>query len=183
MKLSEKSTLQDCAYAVCTQLEKSGITAVLTGGSAATFHAPKALQSYDLDFIITARGESSGGTAALKDIGYQIKGNYYVHENAHFPLEFLPGPLMIGDEIVSQWETKCRESDNSIVHLLTATDSCRDRLAAFLFWNDFSGLEQALEIAKCERVDFELIKDWCQSEQHPQKFEMFISRFNKLKSH
>lgn len=36
-----------------TALTEAGVTAVLTGGSAATFYAPHAYQSGDLDFVVT----------------------------------------------------------------------------------------------------------------------------------
>jgi len=38
---------------------------VLTGGSAATFYAPHAYQSDDLDFVITLRGNGDGARADL----------------------------------------------------------------------------------------------------------------------
>jgi hypothetical protein len=62
------STLTDIAFAVCTALERAGFVAVLTGGSAATFYAPDAYQSKDLDFVITLRGQA--GEEALKAIGF-----------------------------------------------------------------------------------------------------------------
>lgn len=51
--ITATSSLVDVAFAVGTALERAGITAVLTGGSAATFYAPDAYQSSDLDFLIT----------------------------------------------------------------------------------------------------------------------------------
>jgi hypothetical protein len=47
------SSLVDVAFAVCTALDRDGITAVLTGGSAATFYAPEAYQSEDADFVLS----------------------------------------------------------------------------------------------------------------------------------
>jgi len=97
---SSPSALIHVAFEVCTALERVGTTAVLTGGSAATFYAPDACQSFDIDFVITMRSESGGGRQALLDIGYTLKGDYYVHDQWPFPLEFPPGPLMIGSDQV-----------------------------------------------------------------------------------
>lgn len=54
--ITASSTIVDVAFAVCTALERAKIIAVLTGGSAATYYAPEAYQSRDLDFVITLRG-------------------------------------------------------------------------------------------------------------------------------
>jgi hypothetical protein len=71
------STLAEVAFAVCTALERSGFRAVLTGGSAATYYAPEAYQSGDLDFVITLRGKE--GEKALASLGFERKGDFYRH--------------------------------------------------------------------------------------------------------
>lgn len=168
------STLTDVAFAVCTALEGSGYRAVLTGGSAATFYAPEAYQSADLDFVITLHGKA--GEKALASLGYRRKGDFYVHPRSPFPLEFPNGPLAVGEDRISTWSTFRRKKE--VLHVLTPTDSCRDRLASFLFWNDFSGLEQALSVqrARASEVDLKLIEDWCRREGHPEKFALFAAR-------
>jgi hypothetical protein len=84
------STLTDVAFAVCTALDRNGFHAVLTGGSAATYYAPDAYQSGDLDFVLTLRGTE--GEAALISLGFFRKGDFYRHPHTHFLLEFPPCP-------------------------------------------------------------------------------------------
>jgi hypothetical protein len=172
--ITSTSTLIDVAFAVCTALENEGFVVVLTGGSAATFYAPKAYQSKDIDFVITLRGKA--GERALIALGYRRKGDYYVHEASPFPVEFPPGPLAIGDDLVTTWNTVRREGE--LLHILSRTDSCRDRLASFLFWNDFRGLEQALAVfsSRPEDVDLETIQDWCRRERQSDKYAVFKAR-------
>ena len=88
---------------------------------------------------------------------------------------------MIGDDHITQWATVERGGGERL-HVLSATDSCRDRLAALLFWNDFSGLEQALAVFRAQRseIDLALIKDWCARERQPAAFEMFANRLGGL---
>lgn len=175
--ISETSTLSDVAFEVCTALDAVGFVSVLTGGSAATFHAPDAYQSDDLDFVLTLQGK--GGEQALESIGFRRRGNFYVHDRTHLTLDFPPGPLAIGEDLVTRWNTARRKGKPpGLVHVLTPTDSCRDRLASFLFWNDFSGLEQALAVARAKpgEVDLGLVSDWCLREGHPEKFELFATR-------
>jgi len=178
--LCASSSLVDVAFAVCTALERSGITAVLTGGSAATYYAPDAYQSSDIDFVITFTGEASKGERALEGLGYRRRSDFYVHPAAAFPLEFPPGPLMIGSDVVRSWGTETRPAER--LHVLTPTDCCRDRLAALLYWNDFSGLEQALSVCRAQwrRVDVAAIRDWCERERQREKFELFEKRLARL---
>ncbi len=181
MTLSETSTLVDVAFAVCTALDRSSITAVLTGGSAATYYAPDAYQSSDIDFVITFTGDRGQGEPALRGLGYQRHGDFYVHPAAVFPLEFPPGPLMVGDDLVRTWTTETRQREQQL-HILSPTDCCRDRLAALLYWNDFSGLEQALAVCRAQwkRIDMGAIRDWCGRESKTDKFELFEKRLARL---
>ena len=61
---------------------------------------------------------------------------------------------------------------------MSPTDSCRDRLASFLFWNDFSGVEQALAVLRAysTEVEFDAIRAWCKREGQLEKFSIFESR-------
>lgn len=52
-QITEKSSLEDVCFTVCTALAHVGTNAVLAGGSAATYYAPHAYQSRDADFIVT----------------------------------------------------------------------------------------------------------------------------------
>lgn len=172
--IGPKSTLAEVAFAVCTALDRISITAVLTGGSAATYYAPDAYQSRDLDFVVTL--QAPGGGAELAKLGFSEGGQVYRHPDTHFTLDFPRGPLAVGDDLVDEWRTDRREGE--LLHVLSPTDSCRDRLASFLFWNDFSGLEQALGVARTQRrkVDLAKIEAWCRKESHLEKFGLFRSR-------
>jgi len=176
--ISPSSTLTQVAFAVCTALHRTGYTAVLTGGSAATYYAPRAYVSRDIDFVLTLH--STGGEEALKKLGYRRKHDFYTHPDSPFPLEFPPGPLAIGDDLVRTWKTVHRRT--KVLHVLTPTDSCRDRLASFLFWKDFNGLEQALAVCRAQgaRVKLKEVRDWCLREQKADEFQLFRRRLLDL---
>lgn len=162
------------AFSACTALNRAGYTTVLTGGSAATFYAPAAYQSKDIDFVITLWGKA--GEEALASVGFKRKGDFYLHAKSPFSLEFPPGPLAIGEDLVTNWSTIKRKRE--LLHVLSPTDACRDRLASYLFWNDFSGLEQAIAVqrARSKEVDLKSVRAWCRREGHAQKYELFASR-------
>lgn len=70
-----------------------------------------------------------------------------------------------------------RRARDRLLHVLTPTDSCRDRLAGFLAWNDFSGLEQALGVCRARGdVDLDLVRDWCARMGQRKKWELFAAR-------
>jgi len=60
------------------------------------------------------------------------------------------------------------------VLMLSATDSCRDRLTAFYFWSDRQSLRTAVQIAKRCRVDLERIRKWSAKEGQQAGFDAFM---------
>jgi hypothetical protein len=103
--IGPQSTLAEVALIVCSEFSKVGITAVLTGGSAATFYAPEAHQSHDLDFVITMRGATHGGPS-LAALGFAQKNQFYAHPQTRFTIDFPPGPLAVGDDTITEWRTE-----------------------------------------------------------------------------
>jgi len=173
MKISRSTSLSDTAFAVCSALDEAGITAVLTGGSAATVYAPHAYQSRDLDFIVELRARGSNANEALISLGYQLEVDHYLHNENPLILEFPSGPLAVGGDLIREWDTLRKE--DYLLHIINPTDSCRDRLAGFLFWNDRGSLEQAVAVAAAQtpRVNLEAIRSWCNSESRLEKFMEF----------
>lgn len=174
MTIRASSSLADVAFAVCTVLKENEITGVLTGGSAATFYAPSVYQSRDLDFVITiatARGRKQAG-AAMIDLGYRLAGQTYIHASNPFTVEFPPGPLAIGDDLIVQWKTVKRRTE--ILHVLTPSDCVRDRLLwYYLQPNDRSSLQAAIGVAQRKDVDLRRIAKWSKREGFDVRFREF----------
>lgn len=119
--------------------------------------------------------ETGSPTHALETLGYRREGHDYVHVESSFQLEFPPGPLAIGDDLVTAWVTL--HDGDRLLHLLSPTDSCRDRLAAFYHFNDRSALEQALSVytANAGRIDLGTIEAWSAREGHGRRCAEFIA--------
>jgi hypothetical protein len=158
---------------VCSALDRAGIVAVLTGGSAATVYAPHAHQSRDLDFIIESRAEDSDAGMVLESLGYRRVQDHYEHSENPLLLEFPQGPLSIGGELIRTWDTM-RDKQYRL-HIISPTDCCRDRLAGFLFWRDRGSFEQAVSVGRAQkrRVDLEAVRTWCDSEGHADDYQEF----------
>lgn len=173
MKISRTTSLRDVAFVVCTALHESGTEAVLTGGSAATVYAPQAYQSHDIDFIVTFSSPETEPGRVLAGLGYREAGDHYEHARSELILEFPRGPLAVGGDLIHRWDT-LREGD-MLLHIITPTDSVRDRLAGFLFWSDRGSLDQAVAVASAMRnkVDLDAVGRWCRSEGKAEEFEEF----------
>jgi len=76
---------------------------------------------------------------------------------------------MIGDDRVGAWDTIAR--DDQKLHILSRTDSTRDRLAAFFHWNDRSSLRAALAVARSGEIDLALIRAWSIREKSDARFD------------
>lgn len=178
MKIDPRTPLPEVARAVCTALDAIGVTAVLTGGSAATFYAPDAYQSDDIDFVTVSFRAPSDAVVDehLAAIGFERRRDHYEHPASPFPIEFPPGPLAVGRQILQRWRTDRR--GDTVLHVLEPTDSCKDRLAAFLHWNDRSGLAQAVAVARANphEVDFADLQAWARVEGALGKYAEFTRR-------
>lgn len=183
MTIRASSSLADVAFAVCTVLKENEITGVLTGGSAATFYAPNVYQSRDLDFVITiatARGRKQAG-AALIGLRYRLAGQTYIHASNPFTVEFPPGPLAIGDDLVEKWNTVKRRTE--ILHVLTPTDCVRDRLLWFYLQpTDRSSLRAAVGVAQRKDIDLRGIAKWSRREGFEARFREFEAAMRPQKA-
>ena len=94
--------------------------------------------------------------------GFSRRENQYFHSRARFYVEFPPGPLSIGKDYgITPVEIHL---GRKVVLGLSATDSCRDRLASYFHWNDREGLRAAIAIVQRGKVDLEKIASWAHQE-------------------
>jgi hypothetical protein len=171
MKLTERSGVRQVAASVSGALAQSGIRAVLTGGGCASIYTDGLYKSVDLDYVLQSAVTQFNLDNAMANAEFERQENQYFHPRARFYVEFPPGPLGIGkDYRIVPIELKI---GNSTVLALSSTDSCRDRLAAFLHWRDQQNLRTAVQIALRREVDLELIRSWCVSEGVPRGFDEF----------
>lgn len=177
MRLGKRSLLADVAACVAAALRSAGIRAVLTGGACASLYSGGRYKSSDLDFIIQNALSDAQLDAAMASIGFKRVGNQYEHPATPFFVEFPAGPLGIGDDVHIQ-PVKCRIR-GTVVSALSATDSCRDRLAAFYHWNDRQALSVAVTIAHRHRVNLRSIRQWSAHEGALPKFEEFMSAVSR----
>ena len=171
MRIGPRSSLAAVAIAVGDALRRHGIRAVLTGGACASLYTRGSYQSRDMDFIAVGAVTQPGLDRAMASVGFRRKGDRYVHPAVSFYVEFPRGPLAIGDDYQISPVTRSTAAGRAFV--LSATDSCRDRLAAFYHWNDRQSLGVAVSIARRNRVDLARIRRWSAREGFPDRFVEF----------
>ncbi len=177
MKLTRDSTLPQVALAVGAQLTRRGIRAVLTGGACVSIYTGTYV-SQDADFVLQSNVRQQALDEALGELGFERRGDRYVHPDVHFFVEFPPGPLSIGEDLAIR-PVEIPVAGTGPALALSATDSCRDRLAAFYHWNDRQGLRLAVEIARKQTVDLDAVKAWSVNEDMAEKYEEFAGEVRR----
>ena len=119
--------------------------------------------------------------AALAGIGFRRDGDRFVHSGTRFFVEFPRGPLAIGDDVDVKPVVLKVARGRTLA--LSATDACRDRLAAFYHWSDRQSLQSAVEIAKRHRVNMAAVRRWSEREGHLDKFEEFRAALRAVRQH
>jgi hypothetical protein len=171
--ITRRSTIADVAAEVAASLRDARFVAVLTGGACATIYSAGAYQSHDLDFIIRDGGGRKALDAAMAAAGFTRDHDRYVHAATDFYVEFPRGPLSIGDDVdITPVELKVGRGRTLA---LSATDACRDRLAAFYHWSDRQSLRSAVAIARRHRVRMAVIERWSIREGQAARFAEFRS--------
>ena len=171
MTITRRSGIADVAASVATALARSGVHAVLTGGACATLYSEGAYQSHDLDFIVPDTSTRKTVDQAMASIGFIRDGDRYVNRQTTFFVEFPRGPLAIGEDLdIRPIRLKL---PGGYTLALSATDACRDRLAAFYHWSDRQSLQAAVDIALRRRVGLATIRRWSQREGALAKFREF----------
>lgn len=154
-------------------LERAGIRAVLTGGACAAIYTAGGYQSEDVDFVLQSAPSQVDLDQAMASIGFRRRGDQYFHRKTRFFVEFPAGPLGIGRDISLTAVKRKIGAAGPAIRLLSATDSCRDRLAAFYHWNDRQSLDAAVRIALKNRIDINRIRSWSAREHASEGFKTF----------
>jgi hypothetical protein len=179
VKLTSRSTLADVARCVSGALEAAGIRAVLTGGACVHIYTKGRLASGDLDYILLDAVSAARLDAAMKVAGFSRRGQAYTHPRSPYVVEFPPGPLAIGADLRVR-PVPIRIGRTSVL-ALSPTDSCRDRLAAFYYWNDRQTLRAAVAIATRRRVDLRRIRAWSRREGFEEKLSVFLEEIERTR--
>ncbi len=172
MKIDWKNIkIKNLAALVCHELNIGEIDAVLVGGACVSIYTNNTYVSYDLDFV--SHSSLKDITGILSGLGFQRESSrHFIRKDCPVFIEFVSPPVSVGNEPIKKEETiKTRFGS---LRLLTPTDSVKDRLAAYYHWNDPQALEQAVMVAKAQKVRLPEVRKWSEKEGHKEKFDIFV---------
>jgi len=168
----EMTKFELTAY-IQSALEEQKIHVVLSGGAAVSFYSDNAYVSYDLDLVNLFSVERKRIKQVMESLGFVEEGRYFTYTGTDFFIEFPPGPLTVGVEPVKNVDEV--RFVTGTMRIISATDSVKDRLAAFYHWGDEQCLKQARLIKERNKVDLDEIERWSKGEGKQREFLRFIS--------
>jgi hypothetical protein len=115
----------------------------------------------------------------MATVGLSRRGDRYEHPHARYYVEFPVGPLAIGSDLAIRPVEIRRSGVRALA--LSATDCCRDRLAAFYYWNDRQSLRNAVLVAVRNRVRMVAIEEWSRREGAAAGFEEFRAELRRAR--
>lgn len=175
--ITKRTSLEALAARVSQALIDAGVNAVLSGGAVVSIYSRNEYESGDLDFI------SGAGLERISDVmeglGFTRKGRSFLHRETPYFVEFPPGPLAIGDELIKEDEVAEKRTKEGKIRLLTPTQCVMDRLAAYFHWNDLQSLDQAVMVATRQKISIPALEAWARREGMAEKIRAFKERLGK----
>lgn len=170
-------SIKELAALVAGKLNENGIDAILVGGACVSIYTKNKYRSGDLDFVSGSSLKEI--SPILAELGFERKSSrHFEKKDCPFFIEFVAPPAAIGSEPVKGKSILKTRLGNII--LLTPTDSVKDRLAAYYHWNDPQSLEQALMLAKSQKINLREVKRWSDKEGYKEKYNFFLRTLAKV---
>ena len=165
--IHEMNQAEIAAY-VQTELRKANISVILSGGAVVGIYSQGEYVSKDIDLVNARFTEMKRITHIMESLGFRSVGRHYEHPESEHIIEFPPGPLTLGDELIEV--TNQLTFETGILDILTPTDCVKDRLANYYYYNDNQCLRQAELVAKNNDINLAEIEAWSGEERQLDKF-------------
>lgn len=162
--ISVETSVEELAAIVSRALEEAGIAATLSGGAAITLYAENQYVSGDLDFVTNARMDVIA--KALAPLGFVTRKGVreFRHPDTELYVEFPPGPLAFGETVVGDRESTMMHTEYGPLRIVTPTQIVMDRLAAFVHWHDGQAYDQAVMVARHQKLEWGRLYAWAERE-------------------
>lgn len=166
----QKVGIKKLAAIISAHLQKNGIEVVLVGGACVSLYSDNQYISYDIDLVTESSIKKI--TPVFEELGFQnTGGRLFENPQCKFLIDFPAPPVSIGAEPISKFNNL--KTRFGTICLLTPTDCVKDRLAAYFFWNDHQSLDQAVMVAKRNKIHLPEIKRWAEKQGAIEKHEFF----------
>jgi hypothetical protein len=170
MKDIKSMTQAELAAYVQDHLRKMGINVVLSGGATVAIYSNNEYVSNDIDLIDIHFADGKKLKLAMEEIGFRAAGRSFEYPDTQLFVEFPPGPLSAGDELIKDViEIKY---ETGILKVISPTECVKDRLTWYYHMGDQQCLSQAILVAKNNKIDITEIKRWSEAERKGKEFEL-----------
>ena len=164
--------LKEAAATIFARLDRNGHEPILAGQACAAIYGGGGIRSHALEFVIrdfTAQQIN----ALMAELGFALKEmRTYANPACPFEVIIAPTPLTVGDDVVA--DARVIKTSGGPLRMLTPTDCVRQRLSMFYRWGDRAALAEAVQVAKRQPVDLDLVKRWSEWEWATDRFEEFL---------
>lgn len=177
MKSIRNMSRGELAAFIDGHLKRNGIDVVLSGGSCVSIYTENKYASLDLDFIEFGSVSRRKLKKVLQEIGFYEKNRYFISSETDIFLEFPSGPPSVGKEPIK--EVIVLNFPTGELRIISPTDCVKDRLAAYYHWGDRQSLEQAVLVAKDNKIDLDELERWSKVEGKLTVFRQIRKRFEE----
>ena len=164
---------------IAEHLQSHGIEVVLVGGLAVEIYTDNLYLTKDIDMVNTNYSAPKAIHRAMAELGFHKRGRVYENDTTDITVEFPPGPLSVGDQLIK--ETTQQTVANKSVPILTVRDVVKDRLAAYIHWQDRQSLIQAATILIKHQRDPVEFKAFCEHEGTSADYGLFQDLYRRAR--
>ena len=139
-----RTNMTEMAGIIASHLAEHKIAVVLVGGLAVEIYSQNLYLTKDIDMVNTNYTPTKTLQLAMAKLGFSKQGRVFVNSTTEITVEFPSAPLSVGDELITQ--TTTIPTSHGDIPILTVEDVAKDRLAAFIHWQDTQSLVQATAV-------------------------------------
>lgn len=130
----------------------------------------------DIDMVNTNYQTPSRMHQSMAELGFRKQGRIYLNDTTDITVEFPPGPLSVGDELIKK--TTFTPVSHRHIPILCVGDVVKDRLVAFIHWQDRQSLVQALAVILKHQLKPQAFREFCLREGSQAEYEMLKMFYN-----
>ncbi|MGL6162424.1 hypothetical protein [Microbulbifer sp.] len=176
-----RATITELAARVAEHLHNQGIEVVLVGGLAVEIYSENLYLTKDIDMVNTSYQTPAQLRDAMAQLGFTKQGRVFANASTDITVEFPPAPLSVGNELIEH--TTTAELPAGRIPILRAEDVVKDRLAAFIHWQDTQSLVQATAVLLKHSLAPETFKAFCEREGSNTHYQKLLHLYQCGKVH
>lgn len=158
----------ELAVIVAEHLQQRDVDVVLVGGLAVEIYAENLYLTKDIDMVNTNYRKPSQLHSVMGELGFHKQGRVYVNNTTDITVEFPSGPLAVGRKFIKS--TTVVQVARGAIPILHAIDVVKDRIAAFIHWQDKQSLIQAMGVMLKHGIKPVELKTFCTGEGDDSSF-------------